>query len=136
MTAIVIARNAVTLRQSSGEATQSRGSPRRVCMLLAMTLTAAVTSSLAQTHDVSPELWDRPRSAAAIAGDEGVKRAAAALIARPEARLVIHHAAGHEPLLHAEELKSWLGALAIDTRRIVLRNDLAAGSPLKIEVVQ
>ena len=128
MTAIVIARNAVTK--------QSRGSPRGICMLLAMTLTAAVGSALAQTHDVSLELWDRPRTAAAITTEEGVKRAVSALIAQPEARLVIHHAAGQEPLLHAEELKSWLGALAIDTRRIVLRNDLAAGSPLKIEVVQ
>jgi len=105
-------------------------------LLLAMTLTAFWTSAFAQTHDVSPELWDRPRSAAAITGEEGVKRAVAALIAQPEARLVIHHAAGQEPLLHAEELKSWLGALAIDTRRIVLRNDLAVGSPVKIEVVQ
>jgi hypothetical protein len=99
-------------------------------------LCAVAGAALAQTHDVSPELWDRPRSAAAITGEQGVKRAVSALIAQPEARLVIHHAAGQESLLHAEELKSWLGALAIDTRRIVLRNDLAAGSPLKIEVVQ
>ena len=105
--------------------------------LLAMTLGAMLCAAAAgQTHDVSAELWDRPRSAAAISGEEGIKRAVAALVAQPEARLVIHHAAGQEPLLQAEELKSWLGALAIDTRRIVLRNDLAAGSPLRIEVVQ
>lgn len=94
------------------------------------------TTALAQTHDVSPELWDRPRSAAAISGEEGVQRAVAALLAQPEARLIIHHAVGQEPLLQAEELRSWLGALAIDTRRIVLRNDLNTGSSLKIEVVQ
>ena len=93
------------------------------------------TVAAAQTHDVSAELWDRPRSAAAISAEEGVRRAVATLINQPEARLVIHHAAGQDPLLQAEELKSWLGALAIDTRRIVLRNDLAAGSPLKIEVI-
>ena len=102
----------------------------------AVAMSAFCATTAAQTHDVSRELWDRPRSAAAITGEEGVKRAVSALIAQPEARLVIHHAAGQEPLLHAEELKSWLGALAIDTGRIVLRNDLAAGSPLKIEVVQ
>ena len=102
-----------------------------------MTLCAVLSATaFAQTHDVPADLWDRPRSAAAISGEESVKLAAAALMAKPEARLVIHHAGGQEPLLHAEELRSWLGALAIDTRRIVLRNDLKSGSPLKIEVVQ
>jgi hypothetical protein len=89
----------------------------------------------AQSQEIPPELWDRPRTASAIAGEESVKRAVGALLAQPETRLVIHHAAGQEPLLQAEELKSWLGALAIDTRRILLRNDLAAGAALKIEVM-
>lgn len=100
-----------------------------------MGLAAVAATSAAQTHDVSAELWDRPRSAAAVSAEEGVKRAVTSLINQPEARLVIHHAAGQDPLLQAEELKSWLGALAIDTRRILLRNDLAAGSPLRIEVI-
>lgn len=104
--------------------------------VLGIVLCACCAASSAQTHDVSTELWDRPRSAGAISGEEGVQRAVAALLAQPEARLVIHHGAGQEPLLQAEELRSWLGALAIDTRRIVLRNDLGAGSSLKIEVVQ
>ena len=104
-------------------------------IVIASALYACCGVTAAQSHDVSPELWDRPRSAAAISGEDGVKRAVTALLAQPEARLVIHHAAGQEPLLQAEELRSWLGALAIDVRRIVLRNDLAAGSSLKIEVV-
>ena len=102
---------------------------------LAAILAMMVASALAQSHDVSPELWDRPRSAAAISGESGVKRAVTSFLAQPEARLVIHHAAGQEPLLQAEELRSWLAALAIDVRRIALRNDLQAGSSLKIEVV-
>jgi hypothetical protein len=105
-------------------------------LLLAMTSTAFCTAASAQTADVPAELWDRPRSAETVCGVESVKGAVGALISRPEARLVIHHSSGQEPLLYAEELRSWLGALAIDTRRIALRSDLESGSPLKIEVVQ
>lgn len=92
-------------------------------------------AALAQMHEVPGELWDRPRTATVIVSDESVKRAVAALLDKPDAQLVIHHAGGQEPLVQAEELKSWLGALAIDTRRIALRADLAAGSPIRIEVV-
>ena len=91
--------------------------------------------AFAQTHEVPGELWDRPRTANVIVSEESVKRAVAALLDKPESQLVIHHAGGQEPLVQAEELKSWLGALAIDTRRIALRGDLAAGSPIKIEVL-
>ena len=102
---------------------------------LAALLAPCALAAFAQTHDVPAELWDRPRTANAIAAEESVKRAVAAVLDKTEARLVIHHAAGQEALLQAEELKSWLGALAIDTRRIALRGDLAAGAPVRIEVV-
>lgn len=89
----------------------------------------------AQAQDVPPELWDRPRSAADIAAQDTIKRAVLAALAQPEAQLVIRHANAQEPLLQAEELRSWLAALAVDPKRIVLRSDLAAGSPLRIEVI-
>ena len=103
--------------------------------LVVAILSAWSVAALAQTHEVPGEFWDRPRTANVIVSEESVKRAVAALLDKPEAQLVIHHAGGQEPLVQAEELKSWLGALAIDTRRIALRGDLAAGSPLKIEVL-
>ena len=93
------------------------------------------TAVLAQAQEIPAELWDRPRSAADIAGQDTIKRAVLAALSKPEAQIVIHHAAGQEPLIQAEELRSWLGALAVDTRRVVLRNDLATGTPLKIEVI-
>ena len=103
---------------------------------VAVTLAAlSPAAAFAQAQEIPPELWDRPRSAADIAGQEVVKRAVLAALAKPEAQIVIHHAAGQEPLIQAEELRSWLGALAVDTRRVVLRNDLATGTPLKIEVI-
>ena len=106
---------------------------RRIGLALAFCGHAAVSS--AQTHDVAPEMWDRPRTANAVLAQENIKRTVAVLLAQPDARLVIHHAAAQEPELQAEELRSWLGALAIDTRRIALRGDLAAGVPLRMEVI-
>jgi hypothetical protein len=103
--------------------------------LAALLLASHALAAYAQMQEVSPDLWDRPRTGEAIAGEESVKRAIAAVLDKPEAQLVIHHAAGPDPLLQAEELKSWLGALAIDTRRIALRSDGAAGTPLRIEVL-
>jgi hypothetical protein len=90
----------------------------------------------AQMYDVAPELWDRPRSGSAVLAQESLKRAVATLIEKADARLVIHHASAQEPELQAEELKTWLAALAIDSHRIALRGDLAAGTPIRIEVIQ
>jgi len=104
-------------------------------VLTAVLAGLAPAGALGQAQEIAPELWDRPRSAADVAGQETVKRAVLAALAKPESRIVIHHAAGQEPLIQAEELRSWLGALAVDARRVVLRGDLAAGTPLKIEVI-
>jgi hypothetical protein len=98
-------------------------------------LALCASSSYGQTYDVPRELWDRPRTASAILGQASIKASASALLAQPDSRLVIHHAQEQELALHAEELKSWLAALAIDARRVVLRGDLAAGAPLRLEVI-
>ena len=102
--------------------------------LVFLALAACCWSTYAQTYDVPPELWDRPRSAEVVRAQESVKRAVTELLANPDAQLVIHHARSQEPELQAEELKSWLAALAIDSRRIALRADLDRGAPIKIEV--
>jgi hypothetical protein len=94
----------------------------------------AASASFAQTFEVPAELWDRPRTARAVLDQDNVKRAVAAALARPEAQIVIHHPAGPEPLVQAEELRSWLAALAIDSRRTVLRADAAPGAPITLEI--
>ena len=104
--------------------------------LIAAVLSGATFAASAQIHQVPPELWDRPRTARAIIEQEPIKRAVGAALAQPAAQLIIRHGVGQEPMLQAEELRSWLGALAIDTKRIVLRNDLPAGAPIQIEIVQ
>ena len=88
----------------------------------------------AQVFEVPAELWDRPRTGRAILDQDSVKRAVAAAIAKPDSQIVIHHGAGQEPLVQAEELRSWLTALAVDSRRVVLRGDAAPGAPMSLEI--
>ena len=92
------------------------------------------SQALAQTFEVPAELWDRPRTARAVLEQENVKRAVGAALAKPDAQIVIHHGAGQEPLVQAEELRSWLAALAIDSRRTILRADAAPGAPITLEI--
>lgn len=97
----------------------------------------AVSFALAQpTFPVPLELWDQPRSGQIVLEQPAVRQAVNAYLAQPGASLVIHHAAGQEPLLQAEELRAWLMALAVDAERIGLNGDLKSGKPLKIEVVK
>ena len=101
-------------------------------ILLLMLLIAPAAH--AQTFEVPAELWDRPRTARAVLDQDNVKRAVAAALAQPEAQIVIHHSPGQEPLVQAEELRSWLAALAIDSRRTVLRGDAAPGATITLEI--
>jgi hemin uptake protein HemP len=100
-------------------------------ILLFMACSAQAQTPLS-TYPVPAELWDRPRTARAVLEQDAVKRAVSAALQRPDSELIIHHAAGQEPLLQAEELRSWLAALAIDSRRVVLRSDATAGITLEI----
>lgn len=87
----------------------------------------------AAAAQVPAELWDRPRSAAAVMAQDAVRRAVAAYHARAGARMVIVHGARQESQLQAEELRSWLMALAVDGASLSLRADPAA-TDLRIEV--
>jgi len=93
-------------------------------------------SCAAQTFVVPPELWDRPRSGKAVLEQAAVRQAVNAYLAQPGSRLVLHHGPGPESLLAAEELLSWLAALAIENARISLRSDLQPSDPMRIEVVR
>ncbi|MGH8619242.1 MAG: hypothetical protein ACREUW_16240 [Burkholderiales bacterium] len=109
-------------------------------MTKAPTVAAALVAGLwllpaaAQTFPVGPDLWDRPRSAQAVQAAPGVRQAVDAALARPGAQLLIHHAAGQEAQLQAEELRAWLMALALDSARISLAADLRSRDNLVLEV--
>jgi hypothetical protein len=90
----------------------------------------------AQSFVVPPELWDRPRSSKAVLDQPAVRQAVNALLAQPGARLVVRHGPGQESLISAEELRTWLVALAIEPARIELRGDLKPAEPLKMDVIR
>jgi hypothetical protein len=102
--------------------------------LLAVLVFFCACEASAQTFEVPQELWDRPRTARAVLEQDSIKRAVGAAVEKPEAQIVIHHGAGQESLVQAEELRSWLAALAIDSRRTALRADAAAGAPMTLEI--
>ena len=97
---------------------------------------AAFSAFAGATFPVPPELWDRPRSGQAMLEQPALKQAVNAYLAQPGANLLVHHAAGQEALLQAEELRAWLIALAVEPGRVSLRNDLKSGESLTIEVLK
>jgi hypothetical protein len=103
---------------------------------LAAGFALAAAPSLAQTFVVPPELWDRPRSGHAVLEQPVLRQAVRACLERPGSRLVVHHGVAQESRLAAEELRSWLVALAIDPERVSLRGDLPRREPLRVEVVE
>ena len=104
--------------------------------LLAAGWMFAAFAATAQTFVVPPELWDRPRSGKAVLEQPAVRQAVSAWLAQPGARVVLRHGPGPESQLAAEELRSWLSALAIEPARIALRNDLKPSEPMQIEVIR
>lgn len=99
-------------------------------------LAGAAFLAFGATFPVPPELWDRPRSGQAMLEQPALKQAVNAYLAQPGANLLVHHAAGQEALLQAEELRAWLIALAVEPGRVSLRNDLKSGESLTIEVLK
>ncbi|MNC88727.1 hypothetical protein D3C83_45760 [compost metagenome] len=97
---------------------------------------AAAVVGAAQTFVVPPELWDRPRSGRAVIDQPAVRQAVGACLAQPGSRLLIRHGVGQESLLAAEELRTWLEALAVEPALIALRNDLPPAEPLRLEVIR
>jgi len=86
----------------------------------------------ADPNAIAPELWDRPRTARSVLEQPAVQQAVRSYLQRENVRLVIHYPDGQEALLYAEELRSWLIALAVDGQLITLRPDRNRGAPLSI----
>ena len=103
--------------------------------IMAWYLLLAAALAQAQTAVVAPELWDRPRSARAILAEPAIKQSVRSYLTQPTARIVIRHAPTGGALQEAEELRSWLVALAVEPQRIAVLGELKAGTPLTIEVV-
>lgn len=89
----------------------------------------------AEHFAVPAELWDKPRSGAAIIAQPVLKYTVMTLLDQSGARLLIHHEQREEALLQAEELRAWLSALAVDNTRIELIADGLRGHGLNLELV-
>lgn len=107
---------------------------RKSKVFWALVLALASAAAAAESFTVPAELWDRPRSGAAILAQPSVRQAVDRCLAVPGSRLVVRHAATQEATLAAEELRSWLLALALEPSRITLLNDLRPGESLRLEV--
>jgi hypothetical protein len=101
-----------------------------------LVLLMAALAAAAQTFVVPPELWDRPRSGRDVLAQPAIRQAVNACLTLPGSRLIVHHAAGQDSLLAAEELRSWLMALAVEPGRVSLRSGLKPSEPLRLEVVR
>lgn len=100
-------------------------------------LAVALFSGLAHgavSCPVPPELWDRPRSGRALLELEPIKPCLIEMTREPSLRLRIHHGNRGEAALQADELRSWLAALAIDPARVELVNDLQRSDEMVLEV--
>src|SRR5687768_16313678 len=91
---------------------------RKSKVFCAIALACASFAAAAQSFVVPPELWDRPRSAAAVLAQPAIRQAVERCLALPGSRLVVRHVATQEWQLAAEELRSWLVALALEPGRI------------------
>ena len=105
-------------------------------LLFASIALGASAQACAQSFTVPAELWDRPRSGTAVMEPFAIRQAVIAWLARPGARLAVHHGTSPDSLVQAEELRAWLISLAIEADHVLLRNDLAPSEPLRIEVTR
>lgn len=99
---------------------------------------ASYASSLAaagQVLEVPQELWEHLRTGTVMLAQPVLRQTADALLARSGSRLLIHHGGSEESLLQAEELHAWLIALAMESGRIELKNDMRGKEPLALEIV-
>jgi len=101
-----------------------------------LVFTAAMLWPLPATAvDLTPELWDRPRSAQAVMAQPAVRQVVAAYQANSAAHIMIVHGPRQEAQLQAEELRAWLVALAVDGARLQLRVDPLA-TVLRLEITE
>lgn len=103
---------------------------------LALVCLCLVWSALAHAERTAlpAEFWYSPRSAALVVAQPVLQHSVAELLAHPAAHLLVHHGGSDESISQAEELRAWLIALAVDSRRIDLKADDGSRG-LNLEVV-
>ena len=109
-----------------------RGMFRWVLVLL-VSLAPAVEAVSAPVT-ISAIEWARPRHGEAITRLPGLAGVVRDLLDSPEKRLLIHYPGGEEGMLWAEELRSWLVALGIDSSRIEMLPGTASPDAIELNI--
>ena len=86
-------------------------------LLVSLSLLSPAASSDVSISSIE---WARPRDGQAITQLPGLSDLVRQLLASGENRLLVHYPGGEEGMLWAEEFRSWLVALGIDSARIEL----------------
>jgi hypothetical protein len=102
--------------------------------LLSAVAGATAHGAAPESRQVPAELWDRPRTGPIVMSVPAIREALAAMLESVQAKVTLRHAPEPEAAARAEELRAWLVAHAVEPARIVLRADLTARQPLRIEV--
>lgn len=92
-------------------------------------------NAFAAAWEVPSELWEKPRSAAAVKSLPPLRVCVEAFLEQPGSRILIHHAGSEESMLQAEELRAWLIAFAVEAARVELVPDLKLNQNLNIELI-
>ena len=90
------------------------------CSVVLFLLLSPVVQAASATVTISAIEWARPRHGEVIVRLGGLAELVRGVLESPERRVFIHYPGGEEGMLWAEELRSWLVALGIDSSRIEL----------------
>lgn len=84
----------------------------------------------------SDELWSKPRNAASILADKGIRECVLPMLDQPDARLHMLFAPDEDAQLRAADLRWWLIALGLEPERIALVEAPKATTPLVLELME
>ncbi|MEJ2643419.1 MAG: hypothetical protein P8180_00565 [Gammaproteobacteria bacterium] len=106
-------------------------------VLLVLLLCVAASARGADPHyAISIDDWARPHDGRAVVHMQPLAQAVQTLTRVPHAVLVINYPGGEQGSLWAHELRSWLVALGVPSRRLQLAPGSQREDALDIQVVQ
>lgn len=89
-------------------------------LLAAIITLGASCACAAEAEILTAEQWASPRQGQSVAAMPPLAGALEKLRASPRGVLSLHHSGGDEGVLWAQELRAWLIALGVESRRIEL----------------
>ena len=105
----------------------------RWVIVLLLSLSPLV-QTLAAPITISAIEWARPRHGEAITRLQGLADMVRGLLESPDKRLFVHYPGGEEGMLWAEELRSWLVALGVDSSRIEMLPGTASPDAIELSL--